>query len=434
MNYDIKRPTDISLEITISVTKEEFEKFKDSALEQLKGNISLPGFRKGTVPSFLAKNTINPDELNSKALDISITQSLGQVFADEKITSLSTPQVEIISTNYAVSGLKEVAVKFKATLDTYKAEKIADPSKFGKQFEPKNIETSASKRLDDFLESERARLASFIEKDEKSKVEKDDRVEINFEGFLNGVKHERLTSKNYPVVLGQRFLLEDFEKNLAGMKKREKKKFQLTFPSDYQAKEFAGKTVEFEIEVLSVQEVKKPKMDDSFAEKATKGEFKTLNEFKSTALKYFESEERNRLYMQLVNEFHKYLIDNSTLSIPDQYIEERFSSHLRSLEENLKRNNQSIDLHIKQRGTTREEFESAEKERVLNDIRIFLIFAEIISKDNLKMTPEEEAQLKSMIASQGEKEGTQEFQNRLNQARTNAFFQKVYNKYIGKPE
>lgn len=116
---------------------------------------------------------------------------------------------------------------------------------------------------------------------EDKKVGDGDLVNIAFTGVLGGKALEDASADDAYVWIGKGEYIDDFEKGIIGIEKGKKKTIDCKFPTDYDDSELAGKTVQFTIEVFD-------KFSDKTAEKASKGAYKTVQQ-------YFEYEKAKQL-------------------------------------------------------------------------------------------------------------------------------------------
>ncbi len=90
-------------------------------------------------------------------------------------------------------------------------------------------------------------------KNVSDEVEKGDIVNIDFVGTYKGVAFEGGTSKGYDLRIGSHSFVDDFEEQLIGMKKGEKKTITVTFPSPYpNSPTLAGQDVQFEVTINEI--------------------------------------------------------------------------------------------------------------------------------------------------------------------------------------
>ena len=87
-------------------------------------------------------------------------------------------------------------------------------------------------------------------------IEKWDRVNFDYSGYINGKKFNGGTAKGYTLIIGSGQFIPGFEEQMIGLKINEEKNIVVFFPNDYHARKLAGKETTFKIFVNSI---KKPK-------------------------------------------------------------------------------------------------------------------------------------------------------------------------------
>lgn len=75
---------------------------------------------------------------------------------------------------------------------------------------------------------------------------------IDFAGYLNGEQFQGGTSEDYVLRLGAGQFVPGFEEQLIGVKKGETREIKVTFPTDYQAPNLAGKETTFKVTVKDI--------------------------------------------------------------------------------------------------------------------------------------------------------------------------------------
>ena len=68
---------------------------------------------------------------------------------------------------------------------------------------------------------------------QKTVVEMGDQVVISFTGYMNGETFEGGAAENYPLVIGSKSFIDDFEDQLVGHSVGETLDVEVTFPEDY---------------------------------------------------------------------------------------------------------------------------------------------------------------------------------------------------------
>jgi len=103
-----------------------------------------------------------------------------------------------------------------------------------------------------------------------------DRVIVDFVGLIEGQPFPGGRGTAAKVELGAGGMLPEFEAQLGGASAAEERKFSVTFPADYLSPLLAGKTAQFEVKVLDVQEIELVSLDDAFAQRFGHPDMATL--------------------------------------------------------------------------------------------------------------------------------------------------------------
>ncbi len=88
-------PETSEIEITSSIDAKEFAEAIAATLEDLRKEVSLPGFRKGAAPAKMVKDKIGESTLLAEAAEHAIGHAYGHILQDEKIDAIGHPQVTI---------------------------------------------------------------------------------------------------------------------------------------------------------------------------------------------------------------------------------------------------------------------------------------------------------------------------------------------------
>ena len=107
-------------------------------------------------------------------------------------------------------------------------------------------------------------------------------IELDFEGFIDGVAFEGGKAENFPLTIGSGSFIPGFEEQLIGTALGEEKEVNVNFPEEYHAKELAGKPAVFKCKVNSIKTKELPELDDEFASEVS--DFETLEEYKACLL------------------------------------------------------------------------------------------------------------------------------------------------------
>lgn len=244
------------IKLTISLPPEIMGRYFSTVYNKLAPQVEVKGFRPGKAPKHLTIMAIGENRLSSDIIDAALAETYGQALKQEKIIPVAPPQVSIKKMVDLTTDKAEL--EYEALID------ILPEIKLGKY---ENIKIKKSKdeavkkeEVDQVLSHLQRQHADF--KDVQLPSKDGDRIEMDFTGTERGVVLENLTSKNYPVILGSKVLIPEFEKKIIGMKAGEEKEFDVTLGKDKLKKD-----VHFKVKIHLVQEVILPELNDALAAK-----------------------------------------------------------------------------------------------------------------------------------------------------------------------
>jgi trigger factor len=305
MQYTTKQLPKSLLEISLTVSAEELEKFVPETVEELSKEIKVEGFRPGKAPYDVLKAQIGEMKIYEHAAEHAIWQCYGKILEKENINALGAPRFEI----QKIAPHNPVEVKISVPLFP-KITKLANWKKI--QIPAKKINIGGDE-IDKTL-SEIQKMQT-IEKVIDREAKKEDKIVVDMDIILDGVPIEGGQAKNHAVYLNEPYYIPGFGEKLIGMKRGETREFKLPFPKEHYQKNIAGREVDFKVKACDVYELSSPKIDDEFAKRLGK---ENLVELKKLIKQNLEEEakmkETERQEVAILDE----LVKNSQFEdIPD---------------------------------------------------------------------------------------------------------------------
>ena len=222
----------------------------------------------------------------------------------------------------------------------------------------------------------------FAAKGEGAKVEKGDRVVIDFTGTLDGVPFEGGTGGDVGVNVGSGTFIPGFEDQLIDMAAGEQRKVKVTFPANYMSAQLAGKEAEFDVTAKSIEAPGTVTADDAFAKSLG---LELLDKLKEAVKARLQQEHaalsRQRLKRQLLDkldEMHKF-------ALPPTLAEDEFKNVWSAVEGDLKAQGRTFTDEGTTEEKAREEYRGIAERRV----RLGLVLAEIGERNKITVTEEE---------------------------------------------
>ncbi|MBE6991013.1 MAG: trigger factor [Ruminococcaceae bacterium] len=240
-------------ELVIEVSAEQFQKALNTAYNQAKKDIYIPGFRKGKAPRKVIEGMYGKEVFYEDAINVLYPEVFPEAVEKAELNVVGTPGVDDlnVSEDGVLTLTMSVDVYPEVEMGEYKGITAYKPA----------VEVT-DEEVDEEIENLRTRNARIVSVDRP--VQEGDTAVIDFEGFVDGVAFDGGKGEGYELKIGSGTFIPGFEDALIGVSAGENKDVEVTFPEDYTA-ELAGKAAVFKCVVHEVKETQKPELDDEFA-------------------------------------------------------------------------------------------------------------------------------------------------------------------------
>ena len=95
MKTKFKKLSDTRVEITVTLDAKDLSAAKEKAVEKLAKEIRVEGFRKGKVPTEVAKKFIPDNDLNAETIDYAVRSTVIEAFKENEKSPLVLPAVNV---------------------------------------------------------------------------------------------------------------------------------------------------------------------------------------------------------------------------------------------------------------------------------------------------------------------------------------------------
>jgi trigger factor len=349
-------------------------------LGTLKESVRINGFRPGKVPvAHLRKiygravmaETIEAviREMNAKIVD-----ERGLKLAMEPKVTIPEEQTEV---DRVLAGQSDLA--YKLALEVLPKIELAD---FNNVKLERLVADVTEPEIDEALQKIAEQNKPYVAKGDGAKVEKGDRVIINFTGRIGAQAFEGGTGEDVGVNVGSGTFIPGFEDQLVGMSEGEARQVKVTFPSNYGNQELAGKEAEFDVVAKSIEAAGTVTLDDAFAASLGMESMAKLRDAIRGRLQQERSaRSRQKIKRQLLDQLdqlHKFVA-------PPTLVEEEFKNIWSVVENDLKSQGRTFADEGTTEEKAREEYRGIAERRV----RLGLVLAEIGEKNNITVSDEE---------------------------------------------
>ena len=377
MSLQVEKLEKNMAKLTIEVPVEELEKGIEKAYQKNKGQISVPGFRKGKVPRAMIEKMYGKGVFLEEAANDVLPAAYEKAVEECEEEIVSSPKIEVVQLEPGKAFIftAEVALKPAVELGKYKGVEVA---KADLEVTEEEIEAEITK--------ERENNARTITVEDRA-VKDGDMTVINFEGFVDGVAFEGGKGENYPLTIGSGAFIPGFEDQLVGANLNEEVEVNVTFPEDYQAEELAGKPAVFKCTVLEIKEKELPEADDEFA--AEVSEFDTIAEYKEDIKKNLAEKKASAAKSQKESEVIEASVNDSKMDVPEAMIETKQRQMVDDFAQRMQMQGLSMEQYFQFTGLTPEKMLDQVRPQAEANIKSRLVLEAIVAAENIQPTEED---------------------------------------------
>jgi trigger factor len=301
-------PTRVKLSIDVPFT--ELKPHIDGAYKSLSEKITIPGFRKGKVPSAMIDQRVGRGAVLDEAINAAIPTFYSQAAKDNDVLVIGRPTVE-------VTELKDNE-NFTFTIEVDIRPDIALPNFSEIKLEVDDVKVTDAD-IDEQVQALRTRFGTLTTVEKV--VASGDFVTIDLVATKDGVALDGGTANDLSYEVGSASMIDGLDEALIGLSTGGEKSFETALVGMAE-----GEKGSVKVSVKAVKERELPPVDDAFAKLAS--EFETLAELKAdltTRLTRLKEMEQGAQARDLLVEK---LISSVDIPLPAEIIEAEVNDHL----------------------------------------------------------------------------------------------------------
>lgn len=363
--------------LTIEITKAEFEAAKDKAFKKTGKNITVPGFRKGHAPRKMIEKLYGEGVFFEEAFNIIYPDAMDMAVEKSGIKPVGRADVDLgdPAEEGGLTIIAKMPVEPEVELGEYK----------GIEVEKETVKVPAAD-----VKAELNRLAQRNARTETvdRKAKKNDTVDIDFEGFVDGVAFEGGKAEHHMLTLGSGSFIPGFEDQLIGCKAGDEKDVVVTFPEEYHAKELAGKEAVFKCKVHKVEETILPELDDEFA-KDVSDTCETLEDLKKEITERLKKERQENVEHAFEEKILDAVIEGMKADIPQAMVESQVDALVQDFGYRLQMQGMALDQYLKMTGTEMGAFRAMFREQADRQVKTRLALEKVAELENIAVSDKE---------------------------------------------
>lgn len=341
----------------------------DKAYKTIAKNIRLPGFRPGHAPRAMVEPMIGINDLKNEAGDFLVRKLGNKAIEQEELKPdpSQSASVEVIKLEKEPAEFEfsvKVALPPIVDLGEYKGIPVEKPS------------TEVSDEEIEYQLDELRKRKSTRRPITDRGVEESDVAVVNVK-----VEGQEGDGRTFMTVVGQTF--PQLDEALMGMRVEEIKHVDLTFPENFQEKDWAGKSFKCVVSINSLSSVQLPELDEEFA-KSLKTE--NVDELK-TKLRETISRAKESMVRDIVNRnLLTTLLERSTVHVPDNMWENIAARRLQEIAMEQRQKGETFEDYAKERNMSTDELVEEWKQTAHNEVKRAILIREVFAREKMQIT------------------------------------------------
>lgn len=372
------------IELQFSVDAEVLNKAAADVFKRDGKKYSIQGFRKGKAPRHLIEKMYGADIFLYDALNDLFPAEYEAAVKEAGIEVVGRPEVNVETMNAEEGATLTVKVAVVPVV------KVAD-------YKGLNVEKKVTKVSDEDVEAELKQMQERNGREctREGASENGDIVDIDFEGFVDGVAFEGGKAEHYDLKLGSNSFIPGFEDQCVGHTAGEEFDVNVTFPTEYQAEELAGKAAVFKIKLHEVKYIELPVLDDEFAKDVS--EYDTLDALKDSIRIGKQETLDKQAELEMENDLVDMVVEKMEGDIPQAMYDERMDEMLNDFAFRVEQQGLKFQDYLNYMGQSVEQFRAAFAPQAEKQVKIRLALEAVAAAENIVASDEEvEAKLQEM--------------------------------------
>jgi trigger factor len=363
-------PTRVRLAIEVPFA--ELEPSLRKAYREIATQVTVPGFRKGKVPTTVIDQRFGRGAVLNEAVQEVIPTQIIAAVREHEVKTLGRPEVEI--TEFSDGQ----PLKFTAELDVRPEITLPDLSSIAVTVDAVRVEDSD---VDEQVAALRERFATLKTVDRAAQV--GDYVQIDLTASADGVEVPGGSATNISHEVGSKRLLPGLDEVLDGMGAGESQ----TFTTDELVGDFAGKEAEVEVTVRTVKEKQLPALDDEFASLAS--EFDTLEELRNDLRERLTRVKRVEQLYAIRDKALEELVNAAGVPAPEGVVRDEVEHRKQTMTDELERVGASMEEYLAGEGKTEEEIDAELTTAAAEGVKVQLVLDTLADQENIQVSDDE---------------------------------------------
>lgn len=373
MKRVVNKINNTKVEVLCDIEEKVWKEAQEKAFQKLAKELTVKGFRKGSVPTEIAKKHIDNGKVFNEAINSLLQPTFEEVIKEEKLQPAAQPSVDVTKVSDTSLQLKFVIV----------LPPVVELGKYKGLGIEKDKVSVTEKEVDAEVEKLVSQNASLTVSEEPAKV--GDTVVIDFVGSVDGKEFEGGKAENYNLELGSHSFVPGFEEQLVGVKSGDEVDVNVTFPEQYVA-ELAGKKALFKCKVHEVKTKVLPELNADLIKELAIPEVSDVEGLRKHLKAQLKSQKDTQATNKLLDAIVLKAVETSKFEIAEEIISEEIAGMKRNMEDQMKQRGLTMEQYLQLTGQTEEAFNENTKKEAERNLHGILVMEEIAKAEKITVT------------------------------------------------
>lgn len=406
------------VKLTVEIPFTDLQPHLTKAYREIAQSVTIPGFRKGKVPSAVIDQRFGRGVVLQEAINAALPTAYGEAVEANKLTPLGDPEVEItkLEDGDVVEFVAEVDVRPELDLPEFSTLSatvavLAD------------LETE----IDNRIELMRERFATSSDVDRAAA--EGDVVTIDLVGTRDGEELQDATAEGVSYTIGSGGMLDGLDEAITGLSAGESADFSSTLVGG----PLTGEPADIHVTVTKVSEQQLPDVDDEFAQLIS--EFDTVEEMRADLAQGVDQMLRYEQLNEARDKVLENLVAQVEFELPAKLLANEIESRHTQINDQLKQAGLILERYLEsadEEADTPEEFWALVDSRAEQSLRAQILLDAIADQYEVGV---EQHELTDLIVRKAQANNTtpeQELQHMMDHNHMSAWMQEVRrNKALG---
>lgn len=376
---EIKKQEKNKVFFDLTVPHEEIKEAELKVYKRNKSYFNVPGFRKGHAPKKIVEQFYGDGIFFEDALNDVLPKIYQDALKELELDVIDQPEIDIDEENFDRSKDLVVAVSVEV-----KPEVVLGEYK-GLEIEAVPTEVS-DEMIDNEIDKQRHLNARRINIDDRA-AEEGDKVNIDFEGKVDGVAFDGGTAEDQELELGSGSFIPGFEEGIVGHEVGDEFDIEVSFPEDYHSEELKGKDAVFSITLNSIAVEELPEVDDEFIKDIS--EFDTVDEYKEDLKKQKTEEVEANAKNIRMDRVLEAAAANAKVDVPDVMVRNAIDEQIRNMDNNMRSQGIQLEQYLQMLGQSLDDFKDSMRPDAEREVLKSLVLEAIVAEEKFEVTDDE---------------------------------------------